>query len=1166
MNLSIVSEEFEKFFRLSRRNKPLIENPITKNIMRIGIVTITILITTSVQLLFAVPLKSQTIDEVKVKVVLNNETLVQAFQKLEAQSSFHFMYRNEEVKNIRNLSFPVNTKSVEEFLKIILAGTSLTYKQVNDQILIIPDKNLTPESTLKVDNLSYAPEVNIVNGKITDPKGNSLGGVSVAVKGTNTGTSTNERGMYSIDVPGNGILVFSYVGFITQEAPVNNQSVINIVLQEASTALSEVVVTALGIKREARSLGYATGTVNTDQIATDRTTNIGNSLQGKVAGLNVSAPTSGPGGSSKIRIRGQSSFGPYNSPLIIVNGVPMDNSALGATSGNGENPNRFSSDGGDGLQSLSPDDIGSITVLKGAAAAALYGFRAKDGAIIITTKTGSNTQGIGVELNSNTQVSQALDYTDYQYEYGQGENGLRPTTVGEAQSSGVWSFGEKFDGAPTPQFDGTMKPYLPHDNRIRDFYRSALTSTNTIALSGGNDKGHFRLSFANTDAENIVPNSSYHKKILNIGINYNLSSKLSLLLNANYSHEYNKNPPLIAFERMTIPTTLATMANSIDVRWMKDSYELPDGSEVPLARFTGRNNVYWIVNKHFENIRKDRLFGNATLRYQFTDWLYAQGRIGQDHYSRPTDFNRPTGSRDLNPVPVGFNGAYYQDVSSFRELNLDFLVGGNHSFGDFGVDLTLGGNQMQQIKDRLGTYATNFYVRDLYTIGNGQILQPSYTYSQKKVNSLYGMLELSYKSLLYLTATARNDWFSTLNPNSNNYLYPSVSSSFVFSDALATKPSWLTFGKLRVAYAEVGGDTDPYSNSLFYGISTNQLNGLAIGSISTSVSPNPNLRPLKVKEAEVGLDLRTFNSRVNLDVSFYRKNTIDEILDVAISQASGYDQTKVNIGKLRNSGVEGLLTLIPIQKKAFTWQTSFNIAYNESKVIELAGGQQSFIIARGFWFGQVSHELGKPLASVQAFDYKRDSKGQILSSGGKPLLGSIKTYGSGMPKWTGGWMNTFTYKGFRVFTQIDFKAGYVLLSNTNFNGTRHGLVKQSLPGREGGVVMDGYNADGTSNTQAVPAEEYYSSLRGLGEPFIYKGDFVRWRTLSVGYDLGRIVKKDVFKGLYVSFFVNNVLMIKKYLDNVDPEATFATNDNFQGLEVNTLPTVRSFGLNLNVKL
>ncbi|MEP7110205.1 MAG: SusC/RagA family TonB-linked outer membrane protein [Ferruginibacter sp.] len=1163
MIIYLSPKELQNFFSLPKSNKLIIKKSDIKNMMRIGIVTITLLITASIQLLFALPLKSQPIDEVKVELGLHDETLIQAFQKIEALTSYHFMYRKDEVSNIRNLKVSFAKKSVEDFLRIFLTNTNLTYKQVNDQILIKAAKVIIPAVASIESVLPYIPKSSIVNGKITNAQGEPLEGVNITVKQSNVGTSSNRAGSYSIDVPGNGILVFSYVGFVTQEVAVNNQSAINVVLQEESKSLGAVVVTALGIKKEARSLGYATGTVNTDQLAINRTTNVGNSLVGKVAGVNVSEPTSGPGGSSKIRIRGQSSFGSYNSPLIIVDGVPMDNSGLGATSGNGANPNQFSSDGGDGLQSLSPDNIGSMTVLKGAAAAALYGFRAKDGAIIITTKTGSNTKGLGVEINSNIQGSTALDYTDYQYEYGQGENGLRPTTVGEAQSSGVWSFGEKFDGALTPQFDGTMKPYSPHDNRIRDFYRTAYTATHSIALSGGNDKGNFRLSFANTNAENIVPNSGYDKIIMNLGVNYSFSPKFSLFLNANYSHEHSQNPPQIAFERMTIPTTLSTMANSIDVLWMKDNYELADGTETPLARFTGRNNVYWITNKHFENIRKERLFGNAALRYQITDWLYAQGRVMQDYYTRPTDFNRPTGSRDLSPVPVGFNGAYYQDVSTFREVNLDFLIGAKHSFGNFGVDLTAGGNQMTQTRDRLGTYATNFYVRDLYTIGNGQILAPAYTYSKKKVNSLYGMLELSYKSLLYVNLTGRNDWFSTLNPESNNYLYPSASTSFVFSDAIG-RPSWLTFGKIRVAYAEVGGDTDPYSNALYYGISTNQLNGLGIGSISTNVSPNPNLRPLKVKETEIGLDLRTFNSRLNLDVSFYRKNTVDEILDVAISQSSGYDRTKVNIGKLRNTGFEGLLTIIPIQK-AFTWESGFNIAYNESKVIELAGGQTSFVIAQGYWFGQISHELGKPLASVQAFDYRRDSEGRILSSGGKPQLGNIKTFGSGIPTWTGGWMNTFTYKGFRIFTQIDFKAGHVLMSNTNFNGTREGLVKQTLPGREGGVVMEGFNADHTPNTTAVPAQEYYSSLRGLGAPFVYKGDFVRWRTLSVGYDLRKIVKMDVLKGLYVSLFVNNVLMIKKYLDNLDPEATFATDDNFQGLEVNTLPTVRSFGINLNVK-
>ena len=1023
-------------------------------------------------------------------------------------------------------------------------------------------------------NLSYLPERTAdmpepqqakISGTVTDATtGEPLVGVNIAVEGTTTGTISDANGGFSLNEPPlNSVLVISYIGYKTERVVFTGQQRIDVKIAADLQALSEVVVTSLGIKREARSLGYATTSVDNQQIAVARVTNIGNSLVGKVAGMVVTAPTSGPGGSSKIRIRGQSSFGGYNSPLIVVNGVPFNNNSLGATSSSGANPNGGSSDAGDGLQSLNADDIESMTVLKGTAAAALYGYRAKDGAIIITTKTGKGHKGIGIEINSNIQSANALDYTDWQYEYGQGENGLRPTSTSDAQSSGVWSFGEKFDGVPTPQFDGSIQPYSPHKNRIKDYYVNGMTYTNTIALTGGFEKGNFRLSFANTDANNIVVNSDFHKKIFNANFDYNLTEKLSVNLNANYSNEFNHNPPQIGIESLCIPTTISTFANSIDANWLKN-YKTEAGTEMPLARFTNRDNPYWTAYEHTEDVHRDRLFGNVSLRYQFTDWLYAMGRIGQDYYTRPTNYNVPTGTRWLNAAPTGFNGTYYQDVSTFRELNMDFLVGAKHTFGSIGTDLTVGGNTMDQKSDRMGTSVTNFYVRDLYTIENGQTKSPGYSYAEKKVNSLYGTLELSYKTWLFVNLTARNDWFSTLNPESNSYLYPSASTSFVFSDVFANRPKWFNFGKIRVAYAEVGGDTDPYTNALYYNMQSNTLNGIGIGSINSSISPNPNLKPLKVKEAEVGLELRTFNSRVNLDISFYQKNTVDEILNVAISSASGYNQTKVNIGKLRNNGIEMMLTLVPVEGE-FTWETALSGAFNKSEVIELAGGQTSFRVANGQWVGYIAHELGKPLASVQGFDYKRDDQGRILTSGGKPLLGNLMTYGSGVPTWSGAWMNTFTYKGLSLFIQMDGKGGNVVYSNSNFNALRHGLSKASLPGREGGVIMEGWNADGSPNTTAVPAQAYYSSVRGLGEPFIYKGDYFKLRTISLGYDLKRVVKMDLIKGFTVSLFCNNVALLKKYIDNVDPEATFAVNDNFSGMEVNTLPTTRSFGVNINVK-
>lgn len=1010
-----------------------------------------------------------------------------------------------------------------------------------------------------------------ISGTVLDVNKQALAGITVQVKNTTRAMVTDNSGKYRISATPADILVFSSVGFTSQEVKVGDQTTVNITLISGSEALGEVVVTALGITRESRSLGYSTSTVNTEQITTNRTTNVGNSLQGKVAGLNVSPPAGGPGGSSKIRIRGQSSFGGSNSPLIIVNGIPINNSSIsgGGSNGNGTgNPTGGSSDQGDGLQSINQDDIESITTLKGAAAAALYGFRAKDGVLIITTKSGTKTTGIGVEINSNFQTERALDYTDFQYEYGQGELGKRPTTVAEAQTTGVFAFGEKFDGKPTPQFDGSTQPYQPYKNHVADFYRQGYNWTNSVALSGGSDKGHFRLSFANTTAEAIIPNSDYHKKILNLGLTYNFTPKFSTQLNANYSNEYNHNPPQIGIQDMNANTTIYTLANSIDIAWLKNTFRDVNGNEQPLARFTNRNNPYWVAYERFENIHRDRIFGNASLKYQLTDWLYVQGRVGQDYYTRPYNYNRPTGTRSIAAATTGFNGYYYQDVTTYRERNLDFLLVGNKEFGDFGIDVTLGGNQLQQVYDRISTAVTNFYVRGLYTIGNGQAKTPNYEYTKKKVNSLYGSAEFSYKRLLYATITARNDWFSTLNPQSNNYLYPSVSGSFVFTELFKSKSSFLNYGKLRAAYAEVGGDTDPYSSNLYYSVNANVFNGSGLGNIATSVSPNANLRPLKVKELELGLELKALNSRVSLDVAVYRKNTVDEILNVDISNTSGYSQTKVNIGKLQNKGIEGLLTIVPVKGNDFTWESAFNASFNESKVLQLANGQQRFDVGSGEFFGFVSHEVGMPLASLRGFDYKRDAKGNIITSGGLFQQGNIVTFGSAIPKWVGGWLNTFQIKGFRIFTQVDFKANYMIMSNSNLNFYREGLSKASLVGREGGVKFAGVNADGSPNTSSVEAQQFYTQYRStnIATPFMYSGTFVRWRSLSVGYDFSRYFKNTFIKGLSASLVGNNLLMIKKYVDNLDPEAQVSASDNLQGIETHTLPTTRSFGMNVNIRL
>jgi TonB-linked SusC/RagA family outer membrane protein len=1014
-----------------------------------------------------------------------------------------------------------------------------------------------------------------VTGVVTKSTDNSpLAGVTVVVKGTTTGTITDAEGKFTLAVPNNqAVLAFSFIGFASKEVTVGSQATVNVTLEETTLEMTEVVVTALGIKRESKSLGYATATVNTDAVTSDNNTNMGNALMGKVAGLNVSAPSTGPGGSSKLRIRGQSSFGANNSPLIVINGVPINNSS--STTGIG-------GDFGDGLQSINPEDVESITVLKGATAAALYGFRAKDGVIIMTTKTGTGSQGLGIEVTQGFIFDKAIDFTDFQYVYGQGENGIRPASIADARSSSSWSFGEKMDGADIYAFDGQLHPYSPVKNRF-SLYDMGFTSNTTVAFSGGNEKGGFHFSVGNLYADAMTPNSNFNKKTFDYGVNYKFG-KITLQSNANYSIEHNQNPPG-STQGFGISNSVYTTAVSVDLKWLLDvpndgGWKDPvTGNELQISRFADRTNPYWTAFKRFEFRDRNRLFGNVLLKIDLFPWLYVQGRIGQDWYVTDSESNTPTGTAYVGAAPTGqFNGGYSISKSNSRELNSDFLIGLNKKFGDFGFDAQLGGNAMYQKSTSLSTSVTNFYIRDLYTIENGVTKSPSQGFSEKKVNSLYGTVNLSYKDFLYLNGTARNDWFSTLNPESNSYLYPSVSTSFLFSQAFkSVMPAWLSYGKLRASYAEVGGDTGPYQGTLYYGLNTNAFNGTyAQGNISNGSAPNPDLRPLKVKETEFGLEMILFNRRLTLDVAAYRKNTVDEILSVGISNASGYGSTQVNVGKLRNDGIEALVTVVPVRTQNLTWESTFNYSYNISEVLELAEGQTILNVSAGqMWLGAVAHEVGKPLGSMRGYDYVRNENGQIITSNGYfTRQANMMTYGSIIPPHVGGWINTVSYKKFRIMAQIDFKAGHKLTSQSAYNWLREGFSQESLVGREGGVIMDGvYDADPTSgvdwqpNATAVPVQTFYGSYSSqrVYTPFIYDASFIKWRTITASYDFSSLVKGTFIKGLSLNASINNVLVLLTHVPNLDPECVSNVSDSNGGIEQMGPPTTRSFGITLKAR-
>ncbi len=1023
--------------------------------------------------------------------------------------------------------------------------------------------------------LSVFAQSKQISGQVASSNNNDpMPGVGIIIKGTTRGTTTDASGKFKIEAANNETLVFSFIGFITQEVKVGNTSTLNVNLVEYTQNLGEVVVTALGIKKESKKLGYSAESVKVGEIQQNRTVNIMTSLEGKVAGLDITPPSSGAGSSTKIRLRGQSAFaGANNSPLIVINGLPMDQGARGA---NGNS----SIDLGDNMQQFNPDDVESMTVLKGATAAALYGSRAANGAILITTKSGSKNTGIGVEFSSNYASDEVLDFTNFQTEYGQGQAGVRPTTQGQAITTGQFGWGAKYDGQPTIQFDGVMRPYSPALNRVKDFYRSGSAFTNTIALSGGNATGSFRASYSNQDALGISPNNDYHKKIFNAGLNQKIGNKMSMTFNVNYTNEINNNPPQVGVQGVGSPNFLYRIAGSIGLDVLKEKAVADNGTERQTSGFQNTLiNPYYIMDRQFIKNKRDRILSTVAVKYDILKWLYIQGRVNMDYGVTFLEQNLPTGvgaSTLLNQANTGYNGTYGVNTSTGRQMNMDFLLAGNKEFGNFSVDANLGGNIFTNNNRTFDQSVTDFTVRDLYAIENGITKSQTYGIYTEQVNSLYGTAELGYKDMVFVNLAGRNDWFSVLNPQNNSSFYPSLSGSFIFSEVLKDI-SWLKYGKLRASFADVGSANgiNAYSGQLTYGILQNAFNGYTLGQINNGNSPNPLLRPFSVSERELGIELKLFKSRVNLDVAYYDKQTRDQILTVVLSNASGYTGTPLNLGSLQNRGFEFMLDVIPYKTANFTWKSSFNTAINNTKVLSLAPNTNRLVVTSfggNEFIGNLVYEVGQPLNQLAAKTYRRNANGDILVGTNGRLLaseGADILFGSALPKFTGGWTNTFGYKNLSLLVHIDYKSGGKVLSSTALNGLRQGHSAASLVGRDGGVLFPGVYATGEKNTVKVDPQIFYTDYRNqqIADPFLFKSDFIKLRNITLSYDATKFLssKAKFIKGLNVSASCRNVLIIKKYIDDLDPESFASSGDSRVGYEQTSLPTTRTYGVNLNVK-
>lgn len=1022
-----------------------------------------------------------------------------------------------------------------------------------------------------------------VTGQVIDSNdGGPISGANIVEVGTQTGAVTDSEGEFSLTVSGPNVqLRISFVGYQPREIDVEGRSNITVNLQQEIDELDDLIVTAFGIERERKALGYSVTQVQGADLARAKEINFGDALQGRVAGVNVSNIGSGVGGSSRVIIRGNTSLSGNNEPLYVIDGVPMDNSQLGSAGMWG------GSDWGDGLTSLNPDDIEDISVLKGGTAAALWGSRASNGVVMITTKTGNGgeQQGIGVDLNSNFTMEQYINTYDFQNEYGHGTRGRKPETAGQGSEYGGSAWGARLDGSDVYQFDGAQRPYVAHDDNFKNFYSPGYTSTNTVAITGGGSNQSFRLSFSDLRNESIVPNSGMDRQTVMLSTNGNWADRLNVDAKMQYSHEDVRNRARLSDAPGNANYTLSILPPSINVSDLKGETEKlganPDGTEMLYSNNAFSQNPWWATHQFDNSNVRDRVMGSGKVRFDVMDWLYVQGRAGIDWYT----YRRT----NLEPYGTGYraDGAMNEIEQRIREINLEYITGFDQRVDDFSFNGLFGGSMMRNSSETLDARGESFNIPYLHTIGNAANSSFNYGISESGINSLFGSAEVSYLDLLFLNFTARNDWFSTLPVESNSILYPSIGGSFVFSDAF-NLPEVITFGRLRASWAEVGGGADPYQLALNYGIVGQGHRGAALGSINQASVPNSELVPLSMKEYEVGFDLRLFDNRLGIDYAYYNKKTTDDILNASISQTSGYGSATVNVGEVANRGHELMVRLTAMQNINFNWNVTFNYSYNENVVDQLYEDSNILNVEDArtmnaaaqhripFTDGDGDYFRGGYSMIVGTRQLRIDGQ-KVYDENGLPVIDpKTRVLGQGIHPHGGGIQNDFSWKNMNFGFLVDFKFGGDIYTGTNAITYSNGMHKATLEGRDNGLTINGVDTDGNSQTWNIAGsdpdgdglttvQDYYGRHSQIAENFVQDASFIKLRQLTLGYQLPQqFITTLPVSDASISFVARNLWLIYSKTDNVDPESTYNTS-NGQGLEYFGVPQTRSFGLNLNLK-
>ena len=1005
------------------------------------------------------------------------------------------------------------------------------------------------------------------SGNVTDENGIPLPGASVIVQGTNSGVVTDFDGNFSIETSMGETLIISFVGYASQSFVVNSNSSISIQLTP-DVLLDEVVVTALGISREKKSLGYAVSEISGDNVNTIKDNNLANSLSGKVAGLQISQSGS-LGSSSRIVIRGNNSLGGNTQALIVVDGMPINSSIAGDGEGNqytqgsndgGGQPSYEPSISGGGITDINPDDVESVTVLKGPSAAALYGSRAGNGVILITTKKGSRSNKLGVTLKTNLYIDNPMLLPDFQNEYGQGTLGkVFPARGGDTAWTGD-SWGARLNGSLQPYYDGSVKSYSAQPDNVKNFFRSAARKITSISLDKGSENGSVRFSYTNNSSESMIEGSDLESHNFNLRGVADLSEKLSIDAKATYFTQEVTNRASTNGAQGLLGYTYGMPRNIVtnDLRnYQLDNPATPEEFGVITYSDGLVGNPYWMTLHDENTVRRNRFLGFVKINYNFTDWLNAFVRVGAD----------VTHLRDNRILKPGrhfeTDGAMRIAENSFGELNSEFLVTANRDLSDnLNMVVNVGGNMSKRTYEGMVNSGRNFKIPTKFFINNlNEIGTPQeFPQSIKKVNSLYGSVNLAYDNFLYLDGSVRNDWSSTLSEDNRSYMYKSVSLSALLNTFIDPSQEFFNLFKVRASIAEVGNDTDPYQ--LYQTFSVPGAGYLGLTELqSPTVKLNPDLKPETVTSSEFGLELSMLNNRLTLDVAVYDISTEDLIFNIPVPAATGYQFEKTNIGKVTNKGLEIALGGTLLKTNDFSWNSSLFYSKNENTVEELSEGLESFVYNTST-DGNLSIKAteGGSIGDI----YGREWTGEV-DANGAPIASDVDVYlGNAQPEWLGGWSNSISYKDFNLSFLIDARIGGKIYSQTSADLDEAGASVRSLQYRESGVVLEGINTEtGNANTVNISGQDYWTAMSNISENYLYDQDNVRLRELSIGYRIPG-VESIGLDSANLQLVGRNLFFFSKEAEDIDPEVMLGTSLGIQGMSHNQMPTMRSIGLNLTL--